>query len=432
MFPATLIFLLLFHCFVLHAEQLKVPLRAKAAILINADTGAILYEKEPHSPRHPASITKIATIIYALEKKAHALNEPITALSECLTLINAAKKHSNYDQYPAYILEHDGTKMGLKSGEVHSLESLMHGMMLVSGNDASNVVAKYCSGNIEKFMEELNLYLKAKGIRNTNFCNPHGLHHPNHVTTAFDMAHITRLALKNPKFREIVKKSSFDRPASNLQPEGVMVQHNKLLRKGKYFYPKAIGVKTGYVGKSGFNLVAAAEDQGRTLIAVLLGYENGDQRFSDAIALFETAFKEKKVMRTLFTREHDQFSCEIPGAKQKLSARLKEDVKVEYYPAEEPKLSANLKWFGLSAPLKTGAIVGELKVLNNESFLWSSHPIYAEFDVEKSWGASFADGCKSITDCLFRKSRALSIFMVLSLVGSGTYLLFRKRLKPNK
>lgn len=427
----SILFLFL-QCFALQAQPLKVSIRAKSAILINADTGAILFEKEPHALRHPASITKISTALYVLDKKFRSWNEQIPVSADCLQIIHASKKHANIDQYPPHILEHDGTKMGLKVGEIHSLETMMHGLMLESGNDAANALARHYSGSIETFVVELNAYLRNRGIRNTHFCNPHGLHHPKHVTTAFDMAHITRMALKNPLFKDVVKKSSFERPASNLQPEGIMIQHNKLLRKGKYFYPKAIGVKTGYVSKSGFNLVAAAEDQGRTLIAVLLGYDrqNSHASFADAVALFETAFKENKVVRTLFNMQHDQFSCEIPGAKQKLCAKLKEDVKIEYFPAEEPKLSASLKWFGLKAPLKKGAIVGELKILNNEVLLLASHPIYADNDIEKTWSASLVEGCKNFTRAIFRKSRLIPIILFLNLFGVTLYLFRQKNKRP--
>src|SRR5690606_37302020 len=105
---------------------------------------------------------------------------------------------------PSYWDEWDGTKMGIKIGEQFSMETLLYGLMMLSGNDAANVLAETVSGTIPRFLEELNEYMRSLGCHSTFFNNPHGLHHQEHCTTAYDLALITRRALQHPKFCEIV------------------------------------------------------------------------------------------------------------------------------------------------------------------------------------------------------------------------------------
>lgn len=380
---------------------------------MNAETGAILYEKNAHEPRFPASVTKIATGLYALEKNGADLKTLVTLLPDYLKTISYAQKQEDFTKYPAHVLEFDGHNCRFKAGEVVPFELLLYGMMLESGNDAANAVAHHCSGSVEQFMKELNQFLKTQGLKQTHFCNPHGLHHPQHVTTAYELAKLTQLALKHPLFKNMVKTVEVERPASNKNPATKIKQTNRLIKPGKFQYAKAIGVKTGYTAKAGYTLVAAAEHEGRVLIAVLLGYATPQQRFIDATRLFEAAFKEKKVTRCLLTKEHEQFHTQIPGAKRLLIAHLREDLTLSYFPAEEPKLSARLKWYPPKLPIKQGEKVGELSLLDSESMVLYQAPLFASYDVEKSlW--------RHIKDVL-----ASPLFWIALIAGIG-FLLFRK------
>ncbi len=123
--------------------------------------------------------------------------------------------------------------MGLKKGEVMSLRHLLYGAMLVSANDAANVIAKYVGGSVSEFMDELNGYLHSLGAEDTHFMNPHGLFHPEHQTTASDMALIASEAMRDPMFRKIVSTVHHTRPKTNKQEPTTMLQSNKLLKKGK-------------------------------------------------------------------------------------------------------------------------------------------------------------------------------------------------------
>lgn len=356
------------------AKPLKMDVAAQSAILINAETGAVLYEKESHKPCYPASITKIATALYALEKKGDALGDLVRAKHGALAVRRG-------DRGLPHQLIVGGTHMGLKVDEELSLYALIHGLMLISGNDAANVIAEHVSGSVPQFVEELNGYLRNHGILETTFCNPHGLHVQDHKTTAADMAKITQLALKYPTFRDVVKTVNFTRPETNKQPASPIVQTNRLLKPGACYYPKAIGVKTGYTSDAGHTLVAAAEHEGRTLIAVLLGEPDSVRRFKDAISLFEAAFSQKLIQRVFFSKRYDLFSCPVKGAKSKLEATLPEDLTYSYYPAEEPQVKAFIHWNKQKLPIHEGDVVGEMRLITPDNKVLKSAPLYAVRDL---------------------------------------------------
>ncbi len=251
-------------------ERLKSDITSPSAILINAETGAVLYEKNAHVPSFPASTTKIATALYALAKKGDCLGQVISATHEAVAAVSPAVRRTK--KHPPHRLEFGGSHMGLKVGEELTFHTLLHGLMVASANDAANLIGEYVSGSVPKFMEEVNLYLKRIGCNETIFFTPHGLPHAEHKTTAYDLARMTQVAMKHPVFREIVRTVRYTKKESNKQPETVLVQTNALLKPGSpHHYPKAIGVKTGYTVSAGHNLVAAAEDGSRSLIVVIMG-----------------------------------------------------------------------------------------------------------------------------------------------------------------
>ena len=387
------------------AKPLSVQVSAPSAILINADTGAILYSKNAHEKSFPASITKIATALYVLEKKGESLDEIVQASKHALYSVPDYVRLSKEAKHPPYRLAHDGTSMGLKTGEILSLYSLLNGLMFASGNDAGNVLAESISGTIDGFCNDLNLFLKQKGILETQFVNPHGLHHNDHWTTAYDMAQITRLAMKHSTFREIVKSARFLKPQTNLQPAQYFAQRNRLLKQGPHYYPKAVGVKTGYHSQSGYTLVGAATHEGRTLIAVVLKCQENTDRFRDAIKLFDVAFAEKKMARTLYARESDVFSHHVKGATAELKALLKEDAILEYYPAEEPQFRAEIKWTMKDLPLSAGDCVGHLRCIDEKGNLLFEKPIFAMNSISKTTWA------KVTSFCVLHKTLCLALFL---------------------
>ena len=373
-------------CFVCFASvaygKLPVRVESKAAILINADTGAVLYEKNKDQQSYPASITKIATALYAL-KHLDNLDAVVTCPSESLVRISPKVKEDHGFTHPPHWLEWDGTTYNVRKGEILPLDALFHGMMLVSGNDAANVIAHHVGGDVLTFTKNMTEFCKELGCASTEFRNPHGLHHPQHVTTAHDMALITQEALKDSRFRKIVSTITHERPKTNKQKGKMITQANRLLKKmTKFYYSKAFGIKTGYHKRAGYTLVAAAEHKGRTLIAVILGSPNPVQRYRDAISLFDTAFAEKRQSRILFRESENVFRQTIPGAHMALCAKLHDDIRLDYYPSEEPELKSFLHWELPALPIQKGMQVGELIVSDDRDQALIRAPLYATGDVK--------------------------------------------------
>lgn len=359
----TFCFLCIAKCVI--AGQLDIEVRAPSAILMNAETGAILFEKHAHVPSNPASTTKISTALYVLENQVD-LQKLTTVSREALK----GKLVSERDRVPSHWLEPDGTMMRVKIGEILSLDTLLHGLMLVSGNDAANVLAESVGGTIPQFMDLVNEYLQSIGCKNTKFSNPHGLTHHEHWSTAYDLAVMTKRALQFPKFREVISTLVYVKPKTNKQSESELKLTNPLLKPGsRYYYPKAIGVKSGYTHAAKQNLVAAAEHEGRTLIAVLLGCEQKGVRFEDAKKMFEAAFNEQKATRRLIGPE-SIFTKEMTGSKEPLKAALVKPLAITFFPAEEPKCKAALHWAAEKLPIRKGQKVGEVHILDdNGSFI---------------------------------------------------------------
>lgn len=372
-------FIFLFGLVPLKAESLKLEVKAKSAILYNPQNGAILFKKKEKEPQFPASIMKIATALFVVDGMKADLEKECIPSKNALQTIKADLKHANPAKYPAHILEHDGTMMGIRAGKTYRIRDLLHGMLFVSGNDASNAVAEHLAPSIEEFMKKFNGYLKQKGIVQTEFHNPHGLYYPGQVTTAYEMALITEWAFEHPVLSKILGSRKYE-----LEENRMMYNLNPLLKEGgKYYYAKSLGGKTGYTASSGKNLVAVAEDNGRRLIAVLLGYENRADRYTDAIALFEAAFREKKQGRILFAKEHECFSRKIESTKKTLNGILKNDVVYNYFSSEEQALQAKLVWLNLPLPIEIGNVVGKLVIENSSGKVLIEEPIYAQNKVSK-------------------------------------------------
>lgn len=369
----------------LAAAPLDVDVSAEGAILVNAKTGVILFEKNARAKFHPASITKAATAWWALSTNKERLDETIAASQEAVSSVSEeAIRRSNYTM-PSWWVELGSSHVGIKKGEELTLKDLLYGMMLRSGNDAANVIAQYVGGSIPNFIEDLNNAMHSIGMNDTNFTNPHGLHNPKHITTPYDMSILARAALQDETFREIVSTVSYTRPKTDKNESTTWVQTNQLLRKGKYYYPKAIGIKTGYHSIAQHNLIAAAEDNGRILVAILMKAPERGGMFQDAKLLFETAFNQPKVQKTLIEKGTQTFVLNLPGATSPITTWTEDDVKINYYPAETPKIKCVLVWADLELPVKRNQQVGELRIVSADERVLKVVPLLSEIDVSSSW-----------------------------------------------
>ncbi|MBS4166099.1 D-alanyl-D-alanine carboxypeptidase DacB [Neochlamydia sp. AcF65] len=369
----------------LNAEKLDVSVESEAAILINAASGAILYEKNAHTLNYPASITKIATTLYTLDQKGHQLSEIVSADAESIASISEqAKKKSNYTT-PSHWIEYASTHIGIKKDENFTLKELLYGIMVASANDAANVVAQHVAGSVPGFMKGLNGFIKSLGCENTYFTNPHGLHHPKHQTTPYDMALLTREAMKNPIFRELAAAPKFIRPKTNKQESVVILQKNRLLRRGEYYYPQAIGVKTGYTSIARHTLVAAAKRDGRELLAVLMKCKEGGQIYRDAIHLFEAAFNEKQEEMIILEKGPQKYLHSLKDADKPLKTFIKSSLSLKYYPAEKPVVKCYLQWHSLKLPIVKGQQVGEVYLQDRNGQQLQKVALYAEQGVQQTW-----------------------------------------------
>lgn len=404
---------LIFFAFLLQFETIfsstsfDLNVNAEAAILLNPDNGAILYEKNAHLKLFPASITKIATALYTIHVYGDKLDTLITAEHDSVAWVSKeAKKRSSYT-LPAHWLEPNATHIGIKKGEILSLSDLLNGMLISSGNDASNVIAQFIGGTVNNFINDLNAYLKNLGCKNTHFYNPHGLHHPEHLTTAYDMGIIAKEAMKSPIFCEIVKTVQYTRPKTNMQQPTTLIQTNRLLRKGPLYYSKAIGLKTGWTSEAKNTLVAAAEYNGRRLIAVLIKVKEREDLFKEAKKMFEAAFNQTCVQRVLLKSGPQKYILNHPAASTPIKTYLKKDVCINFYPAEEPQLHCNLHWLNISLPLKADEQVGELRIMTSDGQLIQSVPLLALNGAKESyffWLKSFFKSEKKISENNFSKN----------------------------
>lgn len=226
---------------------------AAAAILMDGDSGEVLYEKEASQRMRIASTTKIMTALVVLER---------ARLTDTITVTRAHMA--------------EGSSMYLKPGETVTVEELLYGLMLCSGNDAALALADCCGGS-DAFIRAMNEKAAALGMHNTSFANPNGLDDENHYSTAYDMALLASCAVKEPTLRRICSTRTAK------IGDRTMTNHNKLLRQMEGCF----GMKTGYTKAAGRTLVSCAERQGRCLVAVTLCDGND---WADHKMLYEQGF----------------------------------------------------------------------------------------------------------------------------------------------
>ena len=229
---------------------------ASSAIVMDAESGRVLFEQDAHRQRLIASITKLMTALVALES-GHSTDELVTIA-------------------PAWVGV-EGSSIYLRAGEQITLEGLLYGMLLRSGNDAATAVAGYCAGDVDTFVVQMNEKARVLGMTQSHFANPSGLNADEHYSTAYDMDLLARACLQNEALAKIVATKSITLDGRNF------TNHNKLLWR----YEGCIGMKTGYTEKAGRTLISAAQRNGLTLICVTL---NDPNDWADHTALFNDGF----------------------------------------------------------------------------------------------------------------------------------------------
>lgn len=290
-------------------------LTAASAIVMDADSGTILYGKDIHSKRYPASITKLMTALVVL--KHCSMEETVTFTEEAV---------SN--------LESGATTAGISAGDTLSVEESLYALLLKSANEVANGLAIHVSGSVEEFAVLMTETAKELGCLNSDFHNPSGLTNSEHVTTAYDMALITKALLQNEKFLEIESHSEHKLPGTKKYPDGLTIHMgHQMMQPGSEVYDaRILAGKTGFTTASGNTLVSCAADGDRRVIAVVLKDKTPDH-YKDTKALVDFG---------LYTFERKTFSDTELIKKLGIDDLLKEDGTIDANGPEELRFAADV------------------------------------------------------------------------------------------
>ena len=327
----------------LSAHGARTPgVSASCAILVDAESGRVLMEKNAHEERAIASITKLMTALVAVESTSD-LDRAVTIQKEW-TLA-------------------EGSSMYLREGEELTLRELLYGLLLVSGNDAALAIAGFCAADVDTFVEWMNLRAKELGMEHTHFVNPNGLPAEGHYSTAADMAKLAIVVMEQPDLAEIVGTKSVTMAGRT------MTNHNKLLWR----YEGCVGMKTGYTDAAGRTLVSCAERDGQRLIAVTL---NAPNDWADHAAMFDYGFSQWPSI-LLASAGRDLRTLPVTGSLVRfVPVQVERDVR---YPlAADERVTAKIDLPDeVEAPVKEGDIAGSLTYYVDGKEVGSTYLVYS-------------------------------------------------------
>lgn len=249
----------------------ELQLASQTAVLMDADTGVVLYEKNMHDTMYPASITKIMTAMLAIQHL-----EPEQVLTVSQTAVNAVPRTSSH--------------ISLQAGERLTVGDALYAIGMESANDAANVLAEAVSGSLEAFAEEMTRQAQALGAMNTHFANANGLPDSQHFTTAYDMALITAAALKQEGLATYFSTVNYTFPATNLSPARSFSNKDRLLPGGQYYYEGVLMAKTGWTSSAQGTFAAVVKQGDTTLVAITLKSPLLEDKYKDTHKLMDYGF----------------------------------------------------------------------------------------------------------------------------------------------
>ena len=335
-----LCFTLLLPSWAMAEAQEEIKLSADAAILIEASTGRVIWEKNADERRYPASMTKMMTGLLTLEN--------LSADTEVLISSGAAST--------------EDVPMGIQAGDLLQAGELLNGLLMISDNGAAVALAEQIGGSVSSFAEMMNAKAEKLGMEDTHFVNPNGLTNPDHYSTARDMAKLARHVMQNEEFREIVGQQKQLLRWS--LPKGRMLaveNTNELLGK----YEGMTGIKTGWTQAAGGCLAASAKRGGLELIVVVMHAETPKDRFKDAEKLLDYGFEHTRLVRGVNKERFHGEAWVKGGSEAKVSLELAEDINYVLIDGED-KNSYKVVYESrhvLAAPIKKGQKVGAAKLL---------------------------------------------------------------------
>ncbi|BED91543.1 MAG: D-alanyl-D-alanine carboxypeptidase [Candidatus Improbicoccus pseudotrichonymphae] len=360
-----ILFFLNFENITIESES-KIYISAKSAVLICADSGDIVWEKNPHMHLPMASTTKIMTSIISLQHIEANGNQSIEIKQDMINV--------------------EGSSMGLKVGDVLNLLQLVIGMMLPSGNDAANTAAICISGNKDEFVNLMNSKAEDIGMKDTCFFTPSGLDHGDHHSSAYDMAILGAYAMKNKKFAEIVQKRKetifLNNVLWNNHRRLFLRNHNKLLN----IYEYCLGIKTGYTKRAGRCLVSYAKKDNVELVATTLDAPND---WMDHIMLYEYGFK--NVINKKFDEKKMRINVKVVGGTLEnlsciVSTSFSKNFKLDIKDSEISKKIILPEKIG--APVTKGQLIGKIIYYHDDNVI-GENLITASSNIPKSKKANF-------------------------------------------
>lgn len=326
----------------------NLDIQASAAVLIDADTGTVIYQQDAHKELPPASVTKIMTMLLAME----AEDAGKVKLTDQVTISD-------------YAASMGGSQMYMEPGEVHTLEELMQGIAMVSANDACVAVSEYIAGSEDVFVEKMNQRAEALGMRDTHFVNTNGLPVADHYTSAYDIAVMSRELLKHEETRPwfTTWQATIKVGLPGKEKEFGLTNTNKLLKQ----FPGACGIKTGFTQEAGYCLSAAATRENTTLIAVVLGAESSKSRTAEISKLLNYGFssyasvtlaeKGEKVKEVQVDKGNPYHFYAVTAEKATAFVRKGEEQSVK----KKVIIEKNIK-----LPLKKGGKVGRMDIYSGK------------------------------------------------------------------
>lgn len=346
----------------------EINVNANSALIVEVNTGKIVYEKDIYVQNYPASVTKILTAIITIEN---------CKLDDVVTVSQSAISHipDGYVVAP------------LRVGEQIKIKDLLYALMLKSANDAAYVLAEHVGGTNQEFSNMMNKKAKELGCKNTHFVNPNGIHNEEHYTTAYDMYLISNYAMKNKTFAQIVSTYEYTLSATNKYPYNnrIMKNTNNFINPKNAYYNKNVkGIKTGTTVQAGNCLITYSSDSGLEFITVVLGAKTSNSKFSETRKMINYAYDNYKLTKLhkkgdiIKNIEVDKATKETKELNLVISDEIivmaNKKIKVDKI---EPEIVMNEK---IVAPIKEGQELGTLKY--NVDGLEYTAKLLAEKDVE--------------------------------------------------
>ena len=343
-------------------ENNKLAPNAKSAILIEASTGKILYEANSHEKLAPASMTKMMSLLLIME----SIDAGVINLDDMITISSNASAMG-------------GSQILLETGEQMSVDDLLKGIAVASGNDAVVALAEAIGGTEQNFVEMMNKRAIELGLKNTNFKNCHGLDEENHYSSAYDMALIAKELVKHQKILDY--SSIYETYLRKGTPKEIwLVNTNKLVR----FKSGVDGLKTGYTDNSGYCLTATMQKNGMRVIGVLMGEPDSNTRNNEMSGLLDYAFAQYTLKNIL---KKDSIVKEVKldkSNKNKIALYAKDDINDIYKKMDkEPKYTSKIKINKIPSSIKKGDVLGKISIYNDKNELIKEVDLVSKEDAKK-------------------------------------------------